>query len=354
MKRPQIVADDRIPFLRGALEPFCDVTYLPGAQIHKEAVQNADALIIRTRTQCNPELLEGTAVKLITTATIGFDHIQTGYVEKRGITWFNAPGCNASSVRQYIASALLSLAARNGVSLAGKTLGVVGVGHVGKLVADLGKSWGMQVLCNDPPREAAEGPAGFSSLAETVKESDFLTFHVPLDDTTFHMADGDLICAMKPTAYLLNASRGEVVCGNVLKEALRGGRIAGAVLDVWENEPEIDRELLDLVTYGTPHIAGYSTDGKANGTTACVRNVAAFFGLEALLDWAPDTLPAPPEIMEAAPGLSAESARKFVLDQYYDIAEDDRALRNAPENFEALRGHYRIRREAPPERMVDG
>ena len=125
-------------------------------------------------------------------------------------------------------------------------------------------------------------------------------------------------------------------------------------MDVWENEPEIDRELLDLVTYGTPHIAGYSTDGKANGTTACVRNVAAFFGLEALLDWAPDTLPAPPEIMEAAPGLSAESARKFVLDQYYDIAEDDRALRNAPENFEALRGHYRIRREAPPERMVDG
>ncbi|MBO5762902.1 MAG: erythronate-4-phosphate dehydrogenase, partial [Lentisphaeria bacterium] len=122
MKRPQIIADDRIPFLQGALEPFCDVTYLPGAKIGRDAVKNADALIIRTRTRCNPELLEGSAVKLITTATIGFDHIQTDYVEQRGITWFNAPGCNAASVRQYIASALLSLAARDGISLAGKTL----------------------------------------------------------------------------------------------------------------------------------------------------------------------------------------------------------------------------------------
>lgn len=353
MKRPQIIADDRIPFLQGALEPFCDVTYLPGAKIGRDAVKNADALIIRTRTRCNPELLEGSAVKLITTATIGFDHIQTDYVEQRGITWFNAPGCNAASVRQYIASALLSLAARDGISLAGKTLGVVGVGHVGKLVADLGERWGMRVLRNDPPREAAEGHAGFSSLAETVQEADFLTFHVPLDDTTFHMADGDLIGAMKPAAYLLNASRGEVVCGNVLKETLRRGRIAGAVLDVWEEEPEIDRELLDLVTYGTPHIAGYSTDGKVAGTAACVRNVAAFFGLESLLDWAPETLPAPPEITEAAPGTAPEAARKFVLDQYYDIAEDDRALRSAPETFEVLRGSYRIRREAPLERMFD-
>lgn len=353
VKRPQIVADDRIPFLQGALEPYCDVTYLPGGRIDRDAVRNADALIIRTRTRCNAELLEGSNVRLITTATIGFDHIDTDYVEKSGITWFNAPGCNASSVRQYIASALLSLAEKHGFALAGKTLGVVGVGHVGKLVADLGERWGMRVLRNDPPRAAAEGAAGFSSLEETVREADFLTFHVPLDNTTRGMADARLIGMMKPAAFLLNASRGEVVRGDALKAALRRRKIAGAVLDVWENEPEIDRELLDLADYGTPHIAGYSTDGKANGTAACVRNTAAFFGLEALRNWAPETIPAPPEIVEAASGISGQAARKFVLDQYYDIAEDDRALRNAPETFEMLRGGYRVRREAPPERMFE-
>ena len=352
MKRPVIVADDRIPFLPGALEKYCDITYLAGAKIDSTAVRNADALIIRTRTKCTPELLENSAVKLITTATIGFDHIDVDYVEKKGITWFNAPGCNASSVRQYIASSLLSLAARHGFELAGKTLGVVGVGHVGKLVADLGEKWGMHVLRNDPPRAAAEGPDGFSTLAETVKEADFLTFHVPLDDSTCGMADAELLSAMKPTAFLLNASRGEVVRGDALKAALRSRKIAGAVLDVWENEPEIDRELLDLVDYGTPHIAGYSTDGKANGTTACVRNTARFFGIPELENWRPATLPDAPEITENT-ALSGETARKFVLDQYYDIAEDDRALRNAPETFEALRGGYRIRREAPPERMFD-
>ena len=353
MKRPVIVADDRIPFLQGVLEPYCDVTYLPGGRIDRNAVRNADALIIRTRTRCNAELLANTPVRLIATATIGFDHIDTDYVEKSGITWFNAPGCNASSVRQYIASALLSLAAKHGFSLTGKTLGVVGVGHVGKLVADLGERWGMRVLRNDPPRAAAEGSAGFSSLEETVHEADFLTFHVPLDNITCGMADARLISMMKPTAFLLNASRGEVVRTNDLKTALLERKIAGAVLDVWENEPEIDRELLDLVDYGTPHIAGYSTDGKANGTTACVRNTAAFFGLNELLDWAPATLPATPVVTEPADGISGQEARKWVLDQYYDIAEDDRMLRNAPETFEALRGTYRIRREAPQERMFD-
>ena len=352
MKRPVIVADDRIPFLQGVLEPYCDVTYLPGGKIDRNAVRNADAVITRTRTRCNAELLEGSTVRLITTATIGFDHIDTDYVEKSGITWFNAPGCNAASVRQYIASALLSLSAKYGFSLAGKTLGVVGVGHVGKLVADLGERWGMRVLRNDPPRAAAEGSAGFSSLEETVQEADFLTFHVPLDDTTYGMADARLISAMKPTAFLLNASRGEVVRTNDLKTALRERKIAGAVLDVWENEPEIDRELLDLVDYGTPHIAGYSTDGKANGTAACVRNTAAFFGLKDLLAWSPAVIPAAPEITEPA-GISGQAARKFVLDQFYDIAEDDRMLRDAPETFEVLRGTYRIRREAPLERMFD-
>ena len=352
-QKPRIVADDRIPFLQGVLEPYCEVRYLPGAKIGPAEVRDADALIVRTRTKCNAALLDGSRVRLVTTATIGFDHLDTGYLAANDISWFNAPGCNAASVRQYIASALLGLAARHGLTLAGMTLGVVGVGHVGTLVADLGEAWGMRVLRNDPPRAEREGSAGFSSLEETVREADLLTFHVPLDDSTHGMADAALIARMKPTAFLLNASRGEVVRGEALKDALKTRRIAGAVLDVWENEPEIDRELLSLVEYGTPHIAGYSTDGKANGTSACVRHVAEFFGIPELRDWRPATLPPAPETAPAPAGLTGEAKRKFMLDQFYDIADDDRALRADPARFEALRGGYRIRREAPPERMTD-
>ena len=353
MAKIRIVADDRIPFLNGVLEPYAEVRYLAGAKIGPDDVRDADALITRTRTKCNAALLEASRIRLVTTATIGFDHLDTGYLEKRGISWFNAPGCNAASVRQYIASALLGLAARYHLTLAGMTLGVVGVGHVGRLVADLGEAWGMRVLRNDPPRAEKEGSAGFSDLETTVREADFLTFHVPLDATTIGMGDTALIAQMKPTAFLINASRGEVVRGEALKDALRMHRIAGAVLDVWENEPEIDRELLGLLEYGTPHIAGYSTDGKANGTSACVRHVAAFFGIPELADWHPETLPPAPEITPAPAGLAGQARRKFILDQYYDIAEDDRALRADPAKFEALRGGYRIRREAPPERMAE-
>lgn len=348
----RIVADDRIPFLKGVLEPYADVRYLPGAKIGPGDVRDADALITRTRTKCNAALLEGSRIRLVTTATIGFDHIDADYLAQRGIAWFNAPGCNAASVRQYIASALLGIAARHGFPLAGRTLGVIGVGHVGRLVADLGEAWGMRVLRNDPPRAAREGGDGFSDLETTVREADFLSFHVPLSETTSGMGDAALIAKMKSGAFLINASRGEVVRGDALKDALRARRISGAVLDVWENEPEIDRELLALLEYGTPHIAGYSTDGKANGTSACVRHVAEFFGIPELAGWRPETLPPAPEIVPVPAGLSGESARKFVLDQYYDIAEDDRALRADPAKFEALRGGYRIRREAPPERMV--
>ncbi len=352
MFRPVIVADDRIPFLKGVLEPFCDIRYYPGGEIGPAEVADADALIVRTRTQCRAELLDRSHVRLITTATIGFDHLDTAYLERRGIAWFNAPGCNAASVRQYIASALLGIAARHGFVLKGMTLGVVGVGHVGHLVADLAEAWGMRVFRNDPPRAEKEGPEGFSSLGETVREADFLTFHVPLDETTRGMGSADLIGKMKSSAFLLNASRGEVVSGNALKTSLKNRKIAGAVLDVWENEPEIDRELLGLLEYGTPHIAGYSTDGKANGTSACVRHAAEYFGIRSLLNWRPPDVPAGPQIKPVPADLSPEAVRKRLLEQYYDIAEDDRNLRESPEKFEALRGGYRIRREPEFSEMI--
>ena len=338
----KVVADDKIPFLRGVFEPFANVEYLPGNSIDREALLDADALIVRTRTNCTPELLAGTKVKFVATATIGFDHISPDLP----VPWSNAPGCNAASVAQYITSALLSL---DDLPLAGRTLGIVGAGHVGTEVAAVGRALGMTVLLNDPPRQEKEGSSGFVPLAEVVEKSDFLTFHVPLERTgkypTFHLADEALLKKMKPGSVLLNSSRGEVVDAAALKEILRTGKIH-AVLDVWENEPEIDPELQALLTFGTPHIAGYSTDGKANGTAMAVRAVAKALNITGLLDFEVKELPAAPNPTIVLPaGISEKEALKRAVNAAYDIRQDDGNLRKEPGKFEFFRGHYPLRRE---------
>ena len=233
MMKLRIVADDKIPFLRGALEPFAEVTYLPGGAIAPADVKNADALITRTRTRCGEALLAGSRVRFIATATIGYDHIDTAYLRRAGIAWRNAPGCNAASVAQYIGSALVS----SGVELCGKTLGVIGVGNVGSKVAALGEALGMRVLRNDPPRAEREGSTGFTELPELLAEADFVTIHTPLTrdgaHPTFHLCDAGFPELMRPGAQLFNSGRGEVVDTAALKAALKSGRISAAVLDVW-------------------------------------------------------------------------------------------------------------------------
>ncbi len=191
----RIIADDKIPFLKGVLEPYAKITYLTGNQINRKAVMEADALLVRTRTRCNSELLEGTPVKYIGTATIGFDHIDTDYCEKNNIKWINAPGCNSSSVQQYIAAALLRIASESGFSLRDKTIGIVGVGNVGSKVQKLAGILGMKVILNDPPRARSERTKIFVSLENVLKESDIITLHVPLNmdgrDKTNHFFDGN-------------------------------------------------------------------------------------------------------------------------------------------------------------------
>ena len=206
----RIVADDKIPFLKGVFEPYAEVRYLPGGAIRQEDLRNADALITRTRTRCNRELLAGTPVRFIATATIGFDHIDAAAMKELEIDWTNAPGCNARSVAGYLAAALTGFQR----PLRGLTLGVVGVGNVGRRIVETGEALGMRVLRNDPPRAEREGSAGFSELAQLLEESDFITLHVPLErggaHPTFHLADEVFLNAMKPGAVLLNTSRGEV------------------------------------------------------------------------------------------------------------------------------------------------
>ncbi len=347
----KIVIDDKIPFSKGVFEPMAEVLYQPGAVINANSVADADALITRTRTKCNAALLTGSTVKFVATATIGYDHFDTDYLDSHNICWTNAPGCNSSSVAQYITSVLLNLAVKHGFKLEDKTLGVIGVGNVGSKVAKVGKALGMKVLLNDPPRAECEGKAGFVELDEILAQADVVTTHVPLEKggkyPTFHMADKMFFDRMKPGAFYINSSRGEVCDGSALKAVLKSGKLAGSVLDVWEEEPDIDLELLALVDYGTPHIAGYSTDGKANGTAMSVNAVAKFFDLP-LSDWYPNNVPMPPE-----PNIKAADTGDFeqdllkIVNVSYDITRDSDGLRKSVETFEKQRGDYPLRREFP-------
>lgn len=337
----RVVADDKIPYLREALETMgVEGVYMPGSLIDADAVREADALIVRTRTRCDAALLEGSSVAFIATATIGHDHIDTDYCAAHDICWTNAPGCNAPSVCQYIESALLLLQAEQGICLSKSTLGIVGVGHVGSLVEAMARSWGMRVLCCDPPR-AERGDEGFVSLEEIAREADIITLHTPLTREgrfpTYHMADAAFFDALERKPWLINTSRGETVDTEALHHALDKGQVAQCIIDVWEHEPHIDLSLLERCYIGTPHIAGYSADGKACATQMALQALQAHFALPPVPEITP---PAPhdPEVKAAT--------REQALIQIYNPHDDSRRLKDKPEAFEWLRGNYPLRREA--------
>jgi erythronate-4-phosphate dehydrogenase len=346
----KIIADDKIPFLKGVLEPYADIVYVNGSAISNEHVRDADALIIRTRTRCNEKLLRNSSVKFIGTATIGFDHIDTHYCDSRQIVWKNAPGCNSGSVMQYVASTLFSLSNKMGFELSDRVLGVVGVGNVGSKVVRLAEMIGMRVYLCDPPKVRQTGACGFISPNGILRECDIITFHVPLnnegEDKTFHMIDNQLLKSVNPKTIIINTSRGEVADSQALKKALTNRNISGLVLDVWENEPEIDIELLKMCTQATPHIAGYSVDGKAHGTGMIVRELSRFFELP-LEEWEPVGLPEPSsEIIDInCKGLTVVEVLKQAVLHTYDVAVDDGRLRQNPGDFEKQRGKYPPRRE---------
>ena len=346
----KIVVDDKIPYIKGALETVADVIYLPGSKTTHDIVKDADAIITRTRTICNEKLLKDSSVKFIATATIGYDHIDTEYCKSAGIEWTNAPGCNAESVNQYIASALFSWSMRKRTDLAGKTIGIVGVGQVGSRVAKTCEILGMKVLLNDPPRERVEGSSRFVSLKTIQQEADIITFHVPLnmtgEDATFHLVNSEFLFKLKKQPLLINSCRGEVFKTDAVKQARKSEIISGLIIDCWENEPDIDIELLNIVDYGTPHIAGYSKDGKANGTKMSVQAVSRFFNL-GLDNWNPSGVE-PPEnpIIEIDGNQRREySILAEAVISTYNIENDFEALKEKTEDFEKQRGDYPVRRE---------
>jgi len=346
-----IIIDDKIPYIKGIIEQFSTkepitVTYLSGAKIDANAVREANALIIRTRTHCDASLLAGSSVRFIATATIGFDHIDTQYCKEQGIFWTNCPGCNADSVTQYIESTLYLLTEKLNTPLTDLTIGIVGVGHVGSRIAKMAHELGLKVMCSDPPRAEKEGNTDhngekcFYSLPELAKHCDILSFHTPLvrkgKHPTYHLADASFLNSLTKKSVLINTSRGEVVDNQALVEALKNGSVKEAVIDVWENEPHPLPELLALAFLSTPHIAGYSADGKANATRMSLDAFCHFFEIEAHY-----TITPPAPLKTLPENLSAKQFALFA----YDPRRDSEALRNHPEAFEQLRGNYPLRRE---------
>lgn len=328
----KIIADCAIPFLREVLEPWAEVCYLPGTAITAADVRDADALVIRTRTHCNEQLLAGSTVRLIATATIGSDHIDTAWCAAHGIRIATAAGCNARGVLQWIAAGLVHLAQKQGWRPAQRTLGIVGVGHVGSLVKEYAENWGFRVICCDPPREEREH-CGFLPLEQVVREADMLTLHTPLNASTRHLVGAELLAQMKPEAVLINSSRGEVVDSRAL---VASG--CPCVLDVWEHEPHIAPELLRRALLATPHIAGYSEQGKANATAMSVDTLARFFNLP-LCGWYP--------LMAARPAPRPITWNELCssIGEVFDIAAESRRLKEHSGDFEQIRDNYLYRRE---------
>ncbi len=345
-----IIADDKIPFLKNVLEPFADIEYLPADKITPDRVKNADALLIRTRTKCDKNLLEGSKIKFIGTATIGFDHIDTDYCKAKGITWTNAPGCNAASVNQYVASVLATISRRKKFELRNRVLGIVGVGNVGRRIVRTAEMFNMRVYLNDPPRVRSEGICGFVTLDSIIRECDIITFHVPLNyegiDKTYHLVDEEFLKHVNSGTIIINTSRGEVTDTDALKKAVKSKQIDGLILDVWENEPVIDRELLSLADIATPHIAGYSADGKAKGTAMVVGALSRFFDL-GLHNWEPEDIPLPEitEITIDCKHMDVEQVLCEAILATYKVEYDDNRLRASIETFEKQRGDYPLRRE---------
>lgn len=339
----KIVADKYVPFLEGVFEPYAEVVYIDGRSISHDDIIDADAMLIRTRTKCDAALLDGTSVKIIATATIGMDHIDLQYCAEKGIAVHNAEGCNAGGVMQYVFSALYGVAARKAIKLDGYNFGIVGVGNVGRKVEAMARYLGFNVLRCDPPRAAAEGAEGFCSLDELLANSQIVTMHVPLDETTRGMADEDFFLKMQMGTIFINAARGEILVDEALKEAYP--KLGAAIIDTWNNEPDVDEELIDLVDVATPHIAGYSYQGKLNGTAMSVQALARYFGIEELYEFYPvdEEEGHDPVLLDLKGKKQGEIAAVF---QYnYPIFTDDFRFRMYPKDFEKMRSNYQYRRE---------
>lgn len=332
----RLIVESNIPYIKGLLDPYATVRYLAPEEITPAAVRETDGMIVRTRTVCNEELLKKSECKIIATATIGTDHIDKDYCAGRTITVVNAPGCNAPAVAQYVFASILNVINR---PLSSYTIGIVGLGHVGSIVERWARGLEMRVLRCDPPRQRAEGGDDWTDLATIAREADIITFHTPLtregDDATYHLADAAFFSKLRRAPIIINSARGPVVDTEALIEAHRLGLTGPLVIDCWEGEPQLDRRLLDVATIATPHIAGYSQEGKIRASQVVIDAMTTFFMMPRV------TLDMP---LPKAPARNVSIADILAS---YDPMADTQALKNNPDGFEQLRNSYPLRAEVP-------
>lgn len=340
MKRPKIIIEEKIPYIRGVFENIATVKYLSAVDINRDSLNDADVLVTRTRPRLDKSLLESSSLKVIATATIGTDHIDLDFCKAQDIKVVNAPGCNAPAVAQWTMTAAMQLLGSKGLSNSDYkniTFGVVGVGHVGIIVANWARQLGFNMLLNDPPRAQVEKNIRFVELDEMARMADVISFHTPLvrDGAypTFHLADTTFFQSLGKTPFILNASRGAVVDNVALIKAINSQLVAGAAIDTWEGEPFISLELLKRVPIATPHIAGYSKQGKLRATAAVVKEIARILSLPLT------NVPNYP-VLEPSPDITSD-----MLADSYNILEDTKALKENPQDFEILRDNYLLRNE---------
>lgn len=352
----RIVADENIPLLDAFFEEFGEIQRYPGRTLDRAAVAEADILLVRSVTRVDRALLEGTPVRFVGTCTIGTDHLDLDYFKEAGIQWSSAPGCNARGVVDYVLGSLLTLAEIEGVELASRTYGVIGAGQVGGRLIKVLRGLGWNVLVCDPPRQASEG-GDYVSLDEIIARCDVISLHTPLDKDgetpTWHLFDSDRLRQLRHGAWLINAARGPVVDNNALRHVLLEREDLQAVLDVWEQEPAVDVALAELCVIATPHIAGYSLDGRQRGTAQIYQALCAHLGQPPSLSLQ-DLLPKPwlAEVtLDAAtdPVWALNMLCRGVYDPRRDDADFRRSLVGGEPSqrlaFDALRKHYPSRRE---------
>jgi len=362
----KIIADANIPFVQECFSSIGDVEAVGGREITPDIVADADVLLVRSITPVFADLLTGSKVRFVATATIGFDHIDVDFLRHNYIGFASAPGSNANSAAEYVIAGLLEVGQKHNISLEGKSIGIIGVGNVGSRVAKKCQALGMEVLLNDPPLYRQTDDAKYLPIQELFN-CDFITLHTPLTfegiDKTFHLADKDFFESLKKGCVFVNASRGGVVDGEALKAAIQSGRLRAVVLDVWENEPNIDTALLEMVDIGTPHIAGYSLDGKIDGMIMIYNSVCEYFGTEPEFS-AGDFLPEP-EVKIVQLSQDSGNQQNALLEtvrKIYRIDRDDRMLRqildepaeNRGRFFDKLRKNYPVRREFQNTEVIVG
>jgi erythronate-4-phosphate dehydrogenase len=353
----KIIADANIPFVKECFSSIGEVTTIGGREITPWIVADADVLLVRSIAPVGVDLLAGSKVRFVGTATIGFDHIDLGFLEGNNIGFASAPGSNANSAAEYVIAGLLDIGQRYALDLESKSIGIIGVGNVGSKVARKCAAMGMDVYLNDPPLQRQTGDAKYLPL-EKLYDCDFITFHTPLtfegQDKTYHLADEKFFKSLKHRCVFVNASRGAVVDSEALKSAVKSGRLRAVILDVWENEPDIDIELLQMIDIGTPHIAGYSLDGKIAGMIMIYKAACEYFEIEpkfGIEDFLPE--PAVSELKINPNITNDQDALLGAVQKIYRIDKDDARLRRVLDKptedrrkyFDSLRKNYHVRRE---------